>query len=169
MGDIVSFVEKATDSIDEEEAMKMTERMQKGIFDYNDFLKQLKWIKKMGSMKALLGMIPGLGAQIRNLDIDDKQFAYIECIVFSMTKAERKNPDLLDKSYSRRERVAKGSGRPYSEVNGLVKRFNDMKKQMKQMMGMSETDLKKGKLPIQNNNQNYRKGKGKGKGNRFPF
>ena len=169
MGDIVSFVEKATDSIDEDEALKMTERMQKGIYDYNDFLKQLKWIKRMGSMKALLGMIPGLGSQIKNMDIDDKQFANIECIVFSMTKEERKNPDLLDKSYSRRERVSKGSGRPYNEVNGLVKRFNDMKKQMKQMMGMSEADLKRGKLPVQNNNQNLRKGKGKGKGNRFPF
>ena len=170
MGDIVSFVEKATESVEEEEALKMTERMQKGIYDYNDFLKQLKWIKRMGSMKALLGMIPGLGSQIRNMDIDDKQFNKLECIVFSMTVEERKNPDLLDKSYSRRERVAKGSGRPYSEVNGLVKRFNDMKKQMKSMMSMSEDELKRGKVPINpNNNANMRKGKGKGKGNRFPF
>ena len=170
MGDIVSFVEKATESVDEEEAMKMTERMQRGIYDYNDFLKQLKWIKRMGSMKSLLGMIPGISNQIKNLDIDDKQFNKLECIVFSMTTEERKNPDLLDKSYSRRERVAKGSGRPYSEVNGLVKRFNDMKKQMKSMMSMSEEELAKGKIPVNPNvNQNNRKGKGKGRGNRFPY
>ena len=166
MGDIVSFVEKATDSIDEDEAMKMAEKMQRGIYDYNDFLKQLKWIKRMGSLKGLLSMIPGLGSQLKNIDIDDKQFTYIETIVFSMTKQERRNPDLLDKSYSRRERIAKGSGRPYNEVNGLIKRFNDMKKQMKMLSGMSETDLATGKFQRNMGQvQNQRKGKGKGRGN----
>ena len=166
MGDIVSFVEKATDSIDEDEAMKMAEKMQKGIYDYNDFLKQLKWIKRMGSLKGLLSMIPGLGSQLKNIDIDDKQFTYIETIVFSMTKKERRNPDLLEKSYSRRERIAKGSGRPYSEVNGLIKRFNEMKKQMKMLSGMSETDIATGKFQRNMGQvQNQRKGKGKGRGN----
>lgn len=166
MGDIVSFVEKATDSIDEDEAMKMAEKMQRGIYDYNDFLKQLKWIKRMGSLKGLLSMIPGLGSQLKNIDIDDKQFTYIETIVFSMTKQERRNPDLLDKSYSRRERIAKGSGRPYNEVNGLIKRFNDMKKQMKMLSGMSETDLATGRFQKNMGQvQNQRKGKGKGRGN----
>ena len=166
MGDIVSFVEKATDSIDETEAMKMAEKMQKGIYDYNDFLKQLKWIKRMGSLKGLLSMIPGLGSQLKNIDIDDKQFTYIETIVFSMTKKERRNPDLLEKSYSRRERIAKGSGRPYNEVNGLIKRFNDMKKQMKMLSGMSETDLATGRFQRNmGQTQNQRKGKGKGRGN----
>lgn len=166
MGDIVSFVEKATDSINEDEAMKMAEKMQRGIYDYNDFLKQLKWIKRMGSLKGLLSMIPGLGSQLKNIDIDDKQFTYIETIVFSMTKQERRNPDLLDKSYSRRERIAKGSGRPYNEVNGLIKRFNDMKKQMKMLSGMSETDLATGRFQKNMGQvQNQRKGKGKGRGN----
>lgn len=166
MGDIVSFVEKATDSIDEDEAMKMAEKMQKGIFDYNDFLKQLKWIKRMGSLKGILSLIPGLGSQLKNIDIDDKQFTYIESIVFSMTKKERRNPDLLDKSYSRRERIAKGSGRPYNEVNGLIKRFNDMKKQMKMLSGMSEQDIATGKFQRNMGQvQNQRKGKGKGRGN----
>ena len=166
MGDIVSFVEKATDNIDEEEAMKMAEKMQKGIFDYNDFLKQLKWIKRMGSLKGLLGMLPGVGNQIRNLDIDEKQFTYIETIVFAMTKEERRHPELLDASYSRRQRVARGSGRPYNEVNGLIKRFNDMKKQMKQLGSMSEADLASGRMPRMNPSQSsQKKGKGKGRGN----
>ena len=165
MGDIVSFVEKATDNIDEEEAMKMAEKMQRGIFDYNDFLKQLKWIKRMGSLKGLLGMLPGVGAQIKNLDIDEKQFTYIETIVFAMTKEERRHPDLLDASYSRRQRVARGSGRPYNEVNGLIKRFNDMKRQMKQLGSMSEDDLKAGRMPRMNPAPSQKKGKGKGRGN----
>lgn len=166
MGDIVSFVEKATDNIDEQEAMKMAEKMQKGIYDYNDFLKQLKWIKRMGSLKGLLSMLPGVGSQVKNLDIDDKQFTYIETIVFSMTKEERRNPSLLENDYSRRQRIARGSGRPYPEVNGLIKRFNDMKKQMKQLSGLSEEDLASGKMPkMAQPQQNYRKGKGKGRGN----
>ena len=165
MGDIVSFVEKATDNIDETEAMKMAEKMQKGIYDYNDFLKQMKWIKRMGSIKGLLGMLPGVGAQIKNLDIDEKQFSYIESIVFAMTKEERRHPDLLDESYSRRQRIARGSGRPYNEVNGLIRRFNEMKKQMKQFSGMSEEDLARGRMPRMNPQPQQKKGKGKGRGN----
>lgn len=165
MGDIVSFVEKATDNIDETEAMKMAEKMQKGIYDYNDFLKQMKWIKRMGSIKGLLGMLPGVGAQIKNLDIDEKQFSYIESIVFAMTKEERRHPELLDESYSRRQRIARGSGRPYNEVNGLIRRFNEMKKQMKQFSGMSEEDLARGRMPRMNPQTQQKKGKGKGRGN----
>ena len=86
MGDVVSFIEKAQDAIDEDEAMKMVEKMQKGVFNYNDFIKQLKWIKRMGSLKSLLGMIPGVGAQIKNIDIDDKQLLYINAIISSMTE-----------------------------------------------------------------------------------
>ncbi len=165
MGDIVSFVEKATDNIDETEAMKMAEKMQKGIYDYNDFLKQMKWIKRMGSLKGLLSMLPGVGSQIKNLDIDEKQFSYIESIVFAMTKEERRHPNLLDESYSRRQRIARGSGRPYNEVNGLIRRFNDMKKQMKQLSGMSEEDLASGRMPKMNPQVSQKKGKGKGRGN----
>ena len=144
----------------------MTQQLPDKLNNYNDYLKQLKWIKRMGSLKGLLSMIPGLGSQLKNIDIDDKQFTYIETIVFSMTKKERRNPDLLEKSYSRRERIAKGSGRPYNEVNGLIKRFNDMKKQMKMLSGMSETDLATGRFQRNMGQaQNQRKGKGKGRGN----
>ena len=92
--------------------------------------KQIKWMKRLGSLKGILGLIPGLGKHIRNLDIDDKQFAYLEAIVFSMTPEERKNPELLARSTSRRHRIAKGSGRPYPEVNALIKRFEEMKQQI---------------------------------------
>ena len=140
--------------------------IQKGIYDYNDYLKQLKWIKKMGSLKGILSLIPGLGQQIKNLDIDEKKFENVKVIIMSMTKDERKYPELLDKSPSRRERIAKGSGRPYTEVNALVKQFNEMKKQMKSFSSLSEADLAKGKLPqnMMRAPQKQKKGKGKGKG-----
>lgn len=166
MGDIVSVVEKVTETIDEEEATKLVERIQKGVYDYNDYLKQLKWIKRMGSLKGILSLIPGLGQQIKNLDIDENRFGHVSAIILSMTKAERKNPDLLDRSQSRRERVSKGSGRPYPEVNALVKQFNEMKKQMKSLSSISEEDISKGRMPrsmVQP--QKPKKGKGKGRGN----
>ena len=166
MGDVVSFIEKAQDAIDEDEAMKMVEKMQKGVFNYNDFIKQLKWIKRMGSLKSLLGMIPGVGAQIKNIDIDDKQLLYINAIISSMTEEERRKPDLIAQSPSRRERVSKGSGRSYQEVNALVKRFEDMKKQMKAMSGMSEADMQRSMQTGQGMpRQKVKKGKGKGRGN----
>ncbi|MDD3172036.1 MAG: signal recognition particle protein, partial [Bacilli bacterium] len=151
MGDVVSLIEKATDSVNEEDALKMAEKMQKGVFDYNDFIKQIKWIKKIGSLKGILGMLPGVGKQIKNMEIDDKQLIYIEAIVSSMTIEERKNPELLTRSSSRRERVANGSGRPYPEVNALTKRFEDMKKQMQMFTNMSEeqasNQVKRGQFP----------------------
>ncbi len=166
MGDIVSFVEKATENIDENEAMRMMEKIQKGVFNYNDFLKQIKMIKRMGSLKSLLGMIPGFGSKIKNMDIDDKQFVYIEAIVSSMTDEERKHPELIAKNPKRRERVSKGSGRSYQEVNNLVQRFDDMRKQMGALAGLSpeeaEKKMKTGQgLP----KQKVKKGKGKGRGN----
>ena len=103
---------------------------------------------------------------IRNLEIDDKQFVYIEAIVKSMTDEERKNPDLVAKSSSRRERITRGSGRPYVEVNNLIKRFDEMKKSFKMLSGMSEDDIKSGKFQQQmQNQQKAKKGKGKGRGN----
>lgn len=166
MGDIVSFVEKATENIDENEAMRMMEKIQKGVFNYNDFLKQIKMIKRMGSIKSLLGLIPGVGSKIKNMDIDDKQFVYIEAIVGSMTEEERKHPELIAKNPKRRERVSKGSGRSYQEVNNLVQRFDDMRKQMGALAGLSpeeaEKRMKSGQgLP----QQKVKKGKGKGRGN----
>lgn len=164
MGDIVTLVEKASENIDENEALKMSERMQKGLFDYTDFMKQLKWIRRIGSLKGILGMIPGLGRQLKNLEIDEKQFSYLEAIVSSMTPEERKKPELLAKNFSRRERLAKGSGRPYPEVNALIQRFDDMKKQMEAFtrMGISDT-TPMNRIPAVS--QKPKKGKGKGKGN----
>lgn len=165
MGDVVSLVEKAAQNIEEEEALKLAERMQKGIYDYNDFLKQIKWMKRLGSLKGILGLIPGLGRQIRNLDIDDKQFAYLEAIVFSMTPEERKKPDLLARSTSRRHRIAKGSGRPYPEVNALIKRFEEMKQQITALTRMGPDLANMQKMPTPKVRQKPKKGKGKGRGN----
>ncbi len=167
MGDVMSLIEKATENIDEDDAMKLAERVQKGKFNYNDFLDQIKTIKKMGSLKGILGLIPGVGSKIKNIDIDEKQFTNIEAIIFSMTKYERKHPDEIDKSRSRKERIAKGSGRSYQEVNALTKRFADMKKQMQMMMGLDEDDLQKmaeGKKMPPMGQMHQKKGKGKNKG-----
>ncbi len=165
MGDVVSLVEKASQNIEEEEAMKMAERMQKGIYDYNDFLKQIKWIKRIGSLKGILGLIPGIGRHIKNLDIDDKQFAYLEAIVFSMTPDERKKPELLAKSSSRRNRVSRGSGRPYPEVNALIKRFDEMKSQMQALTKMGPDLANMNRMPTPTVSRKPKKGKGKGRGN----
>ena len=120
----------------------------------------------MGSLKGILGMIPGLGSKIKDLEIDDKQFVYIECIIGSMTPEERRKPELVAKSMSRRERISKGSGRPYPEVNALTKRFDDMKRQMQAMSGMSEADVAKSMKTGQGMpKQKVKKGKGKGRGN----
>lgn len=167
MGDVMSLIEKATENIDEDDAMKLAERVQKGKFNYNDFLDQIKTIKKMGSLKGILGLIPGVGSKIKNIDIDEKQFTNIEAIIFSMTKYERKHPDEIDKSRSRKERIAKGSGRSYQEVNALTKRFADMKKQMQMMMELDEDDLQKmadGKKMPPMTQMHQKKGKGKNKG-----
>ena len=166
MGDVIGLIEKATANIDEDDAMKMAERLQRGIFTYNDFLEQIKMIKKMGSLKGLLGMIPGMGSKLKNVDIDDKQFMYIEVAIGSMTKEERKNPDLIATSYSRKMRIAKGSGRPYQEINSLTKRFEEMRKQMLAFAGMSEEEMERaargGGIPMKA--PKAKKGKGKNKG-----
>lgn len=167
MGDVLSFIEKATANIDEDDALKLAERIQKGLFNYNDFLDQIKTIKKMGSLKGLLGLIPGLGSKVRNLNIDDKQFVFIEAIIGSMTKEERKNPDLINKSHSRKSRIANGSGRSYQEINNLTKRFDEMKKQMESMSKMDEEQMEKmskGQAPMPMPKMKAKKGKGKNKG-----
>lgn len=168
MGDVLSFIEKAQESFDEDEAMKLAEKMQAGRFTYNDFLDQIRRIKKMGSLKNLLGMIPGLGSQIKNLNIDEKRFVYIEAIIGSMTKEERNNPDLITKSHSRKSRIANGSGRSYQEINSLTKQFEQMRSQMKSVMGMSEEQMEKvskGHAPMTGMTApKPKKGKGKNKG-----
>lgn len=167
MGDVLTLIDKATENIDEADAMNLAERVEKGYFNYYDFLKQMKTIKRMGSLKGLLGMIPGVGQQLKNVDIDDKKFNDIEAIINSMTDKERKNPDLVNTSRSRKERIAKGSGRSYPEVNNLTQQFEQMKKSMKQMMGMDEAQMEKaakqGYMPGMTP-QKVKKGKGKNKG-----
>ena len=167
MGDVVSFIEKATANYSEEDAMKMAEKLEKGVFNYNDFLDQIKQIKKMGSLKSLLGMIPGMGSKLKNVNIDDKQFVYIETMIGAMTKEERRNPDLVAKGYSRRIRIANGSGRSYGEVNGMVKKFEEMKRQMQSLAGMDEKQMEKiskGQASIPLQQPKIKKGKGKNKG-----
>lgn len=134
MGDIVSFVEKAQEHFDEKKAAELQKKISKNQFDFNDFLNQLGQIKKMGNVKDLLGMIPGVGKAIKDIDIDDKSFSKIEAIILSMTPKERGNPDLMNGS--RRKRIADGSGNSIQDVNNFLKQFEDMKKMMKTMQGM---------------------------------
>jgi signal recognition particle subunit SRP54 len=136
MGDIVSLVERAQEQFDEEEARKLQKKIHKNKFDFNDFLGQIQQIKKMGSMKDLMGMIPGMGKMTQGMDIDDDAFKYVEAIIFSMTPAERERPEILNTQ--RRKRIAAGSGRDIAEVNRLIKQFEDTKKMMKMMGNRAE-------------------------------
>ncbi|MCX2742406.1 signal recognition particle protein [Mangrovivirga sp. M17] len=135
MGDVVSLVEKAQQTFDQDEAQRLNKKIRKNQFDFEDFLSQLQQIKKMGNLKDLMAMIPGMGKAIKNLDIDDDSFKPIEAIIFSMTPEERSNPDVINGS--RRQRIANGSGTTVQEVNKLLKQFNEMKKMMKTMNKMS--------------------------------
>lgn len=134
MGDVVSLVEKAQQTFDEDEAKRLNAKMRKNQFDFNDFLSQLEQIKKMGNMKDLLGMIPGMGKAMKGVDIDDNSFKPIEAIIRSMTIEERQNPDKINPS--RKNRIAKGSGTNVQQVNQLLKQFEDMRKMMKTMNKM---------------------------------
>ncbi len=131
MGDVVSLVERAQEQFDEEEARKLQKRIQKDQFDFNDFLGQLQQIKKMGNVKDLMGMIPGMGKAMKDVDIQDDAFKHIEAIILSMTPQERANPGLINGQ--RKNRLAKGSGTNIQEVNKLMKQFEDTKKMMKMM------------------------------------
>ena len=134
MGDIVSFVEKAQEQFDEKEAQRLHKKIAKNQFDFEDFLQQINQIRKMGNIKDLLGMIPGVGKAVKDIDIDDNAFKKIEAIIFSMTPEERRNPDLINGK--RRERLAKGSGNTIQEVNAFIKQFDQMKVMMKRMQSM---------------------------------
>jgi len=131
MGDVVSLVEKAQTVIDEEEAEKVAKKIAKNKFDFEDFLSQLQQIKKMGNMKDLLGMIPGVGSKIKDMDVDDDAFKGIESLIQSMTPQERAKPELLNAS--RKQRIANGSGRSVQELNKLLTQFNQMRQMMKMM------------------------------------
>jgi signal recognition particle subunit SRP54 len=133
MGDVISLVERAQEQYDEEEARKLQKKIAKDEFGFDDFLKQIQQIKKMGNMKDLVGMIPGAGKMMKDVDIDDDAFKGIEAIIHSMTPQERSNPALINGS--RKKRIAKGSGNQVQEVNQLLKQFSQMSKMMKMMQG----------------------------------
>ena len=133
MGDVISLVERAQDQFDLDQARKINKKIAKNKFGFDDFLKQIKQVQKMGSMKDLIGMIPGANKMIGDQEIDDDAFKFIEVIIGSMTPKERSQPDILDQS--RRKRIANGSGRDISEINQLIKQFNQMSKMMKMMQG----------------------------------
>ncbi len=140
MGDIVSFVERAQEQYDEKEARELSRKLAKNQFDFNDFRAQIAQIKKMGNIKDLMGMIPGVGKAIKDIDINDDAFKSIEAIIGSMTPQEREHPEIINGS--RRERIAKGSGTSIQEVNRLLKQFDEMKKMMK-----SVSNTPKGRMP----------------------
>ena len=149
MGDIVSLVERAQEQYDEEEARRLEKRIQKNQFDFNDFYKQIQQIKKMGNLKDLVGMIPGVGKAVKDLDINDDAFKNIEAIILSMTPKERTHPECLNTS--RRTRIAKGSGINIQEVNKLIKQFDQTRKMMKMVTDKSKMQqmagMMKGRMP----------------------
>jgi len=150
MGDIVSLVERAQEQYDEEEARRLQKKIQKNQFDFNDFYAQIQQIKKMGNLKDLAGMIPGVGKAIKDIDIDDNAFKNIEAIILSMTPKERVNPECLNTS--RRMRLAKGSGTNIQEVNRLIKQFDQTRKMMKLVTNNSKmaqmAKMMKGRMPV---------------------
>ena len=133
MGDVVSLVERAQQQFDEEEARKINKKIAKNQFGFDDFLSQIQQVKKMGNMKDLMGMIPGMGKALKGVDIDDDAFKHIEAIISSMTPKERAQPSLLN--MSRKKRIARGAGRDINEVNQMIKQFHQMSKMMKMMQG----------------------------------
>ena len=133
MGDVVSLVERAQEQFDEKEARKIQRKIAKNQFGFDDFLSQIQQIKKMGSMKDLMGMIPGMGKMMKDVDIDDDAFKYVEAMIHSMTPKERSNPSIINNS--RKKRISSGSGTTVQELNKLMKQFNQMSKMMKMMQG----------------------------------
>ena len=171
MGDVLSLSDTVTENIDEDEMKSMAEKMMSSSYNYNDLLKQFKMIKRMGSISKILGFLPGQG-KVKNAmsNVDDKAFDKIEAIIYSMTEQERKHPELIDKDFKRRDRIAKGSGRSIQEVNKLRQTLEQMKATMKQMKNMDEADAKRLQSQVKNGNYSgiaqpkAHKGKGKGKG-----
>jgi len=172
MGDVLSLIDSVTENIDEDEMKSMAEKMMSDSFNYNDMLKQFKMIKRMGSLSKILGFLPGLGSVKQAMSqVDDNAFDKLEAIIGSMTEKERKHPELIDKDFKRRDRIAKGSGRSIQEVNRLRQTLEQMKTTMKKMNNMDEnererlaTQMKTGNYSGLAQGQKVKKGKGKGKG-----
>ncbi len=148
MGDVLSLIEKAQMNVDEEKAKELEMKMKTASFTLDDFLEQLGQVRNMGPLDELLKMMPGANKikGLDNLQVDEKQISHVEAIIRSMTKAEKEHPEIINSS--RRKRIAKGSGRTVPEVNRLLKQFEDMKKMMKQMTGMTQKGKKKGKFKL---------------------
>ena len=166
MGDIVSLVEKAQEQFDEKEAARLEEKVRKNKFDFNDFLSQINQLKKMGDLKSLVSMIPGIGKMLKDVDIDNSAFGKVEAIIFSMTPHERANPEVLN--YSRKQRIAKGCGKTIHEINMFVRQFNQMKKMMHKIskggvpnMGAIGPDGNMGMAKSRNRSQRLKKRKKK--------
>ncbi len=173
MGDVLTLIERAQENFDEEESMKLADKMMNATYDFNDFLKQMKQMKKLGAFEDILKMIPGVGNQLKDVNIDPKQMARVEAIIYSMTEKERKNPDLINAS--RKNRIAKGCGCDIAEVNRLIKQFTDMRKMMKRFSNMDPRQMERMAAAMQRGGGNPmaglggmmgsgKKGKGKGRG-----
>jgi signal recognition particle subunit SRP54 len=142
MGDVVSLVERAQEQFDEEEARRLEKKIRKNQFDFNDFYNQIQQVKKMGNLKDLASMIPGVGKAIKDVDIDDNAFKSIEAIIQSMTPNERSHPEILNGS--RRQRIAKGSGTNIQEVNRIIKQFDQTRKMMRMVAGGGMAGMMRG-------------------------
>ncbi len=169
MGDVQTLIDKVEENVDEDDMMNLMEKMQSGKFNFNDYLKQLKMIKRMGSLGGIMKMIPGVNKMMKNADVDEKKLVYIETLINGMTKEERKNPDLIKKSGSRRRRIAQGSGRSVAEVNRLIQTMDQQKQAFKKMGDVDPNSIDpsnpmKGLGNMQPPAQKQKKGKGKGKG-----
>lgn len=161
MGDVLTLIEKAENVMSKNDAEKLTQRFKENKFDMNDLLDQMKQIRKMGSMKSIIGMLPGLGDKLKDIDIDDRQLNRIEAIITSMTKAEREKPSIINPS--RKKRIANGSGTKVEEVNRLLKQFEQMQKVMKQFTGKnSKMNLRKARKQLAGMNFDKMTGKGGG-------
>ena len=145
MGDVLTLIEKAQEQVDRKQAEEMARKMLKAEFDFEDFLEQLRAMQRMGPLQELLKMLPGVGAQLKDINVDEKELKHIEAIILSMTPKERRNPDIIN--VRRRERIARGSGRPIAEVHRLIKQFEQARKLMKQLGGMEKMLKRGGKLP----------------------
>ncbi len=170
MGDVLTLVDKVTENIDEDDMMNLMEKMMSGKYNYNDFLKQLKMLKRMGSLGGMMKLIPGMNKAMKGANIDEKQTVYIKAIIQSMTKAERKNPKLISRSSSRRRRVAKGSGRSVSDVNKLIQSLEQQTQMMKKMSSMDPSKMNSANTlgAMRNTKTKQKKGKGKNK-SRFRY
>ncbi len=166
MGDVLTLIDKVTENVDESDMMNMMEKMMSGKYNYNDFLKQMKMIRRMGSLGGLMKMIPGMSKLTKNANVDDKQLVYLEALIQSMTEKERRNPDLLKRSSSRRRRVAQGSGRRVSDVNKLIDNLDQQVQMFKRMSKMdpNQIDPSNPMKSMQQAPRKQKKGKGKNRG-----